>query len=188
MLQQDVFNLAMPLIDETPVNGVFDIDNTEEYTAKAPFILTIIQSELCKVAPLYKNLTITASGTEGYVAVTMPSDYMAIYKLLDSDLENFDDFKIVNKTIYVPYDFSGTLVYRYIPAMVEVLTEECPFDDITASTAIPHYLASRLIAIEKPDLSRDLFIKAEDYKRNIKTQQPASISKRKDKYGASCKF
>lgn len=190
MTQLEVFNLAMPLIDETPVNGVFDADSTAEYREKAPFIITMIQNEICRLAPLYKDITITATTetASGYVKVTLPSDFISIYKIVNDKLEAQDDFKTIGNDLYVPYDLTGIIKYRYIPAAVSVLTEDGPFDDIIASTVIATGLGANLTMIEKPDISNYLSQKYEELKRDIKTKQPASISKRKDIYGASCRF
>jgi hypothetical protein len=74
---EDVFNVAMPLIDEAPTNGVYDVDRTADYKEKTPFILTSIQSEICRISPLYKTIEITAVlDDSGYVKVTLPSDYI----------------------------------------------------------------------------------------------------------------
>ena len=46
MTGEDVFKIAMAMIDEMQTNGTLDGEATAEYRAKAPSILTMLQNEL----------------------------------------------------------------------------------------------------------------------------------------------
>ena len=184
MTVQEVFNIAMRLIDVDPTSA----DDTVDYKAKTPNIITMLQNEICRLAPIYKSVTITESGTTGYVKVTLPADYISIYEIVDENYDAFDDFKKVGNDIYVPYDFNGTRVYRYIPEAITDLTDTLDFNDLDVSTVLANGLASRLLVNEKVSVANFYNGIYDEMKRNIKTKQPASITKRKDLYGSTLKF
>jgi hypothetical protein len=111
-----------------------------------------------------------------------------MYQLLDSNLLPSEDFKKVGTDIYVPYYFNGQLVYRYSPIKLESFDDIIPFNDYIANTVMATMLASRLVIVENTELSNSLKRQAEEYKNDIKTKQPAQISKKKDLYGSNCSF
>lgn len=55
----DILNIALTLIDEAPVNNTFDVSNTAEYRAKAPYMLNAIQVELLDKSDYFKSHTIS---------------------------------------------------------------------------------------------------------------------------------
>lgn len=59
MTGTEIFNIAMTLIDEAPVNDTFDVSNTAEYKAKAPYILNTIQTELLSMSDYFKTHTVS---------------------------------------------------------------------------------------------------------------------------------
>lgn len=55
MLAEDIFNMAMAAIDEMLTSGSLDAEATAEYRAKAPFILTMLQTELIGIDNRYRD-------------------------------------------------------------------------------------------------------------------------------------
>jgi hypothetical protein len=55
MLAEDIFKMAMAAIDEMLTSGSLDAEATAEYRAKAPFILTMLQTELIGIDNRYRD-------------------------------------------------------------------------------------------------------------------------------------
>ena len=55
MLAEDIFNITMAMIDEMLTSGSLDAEATAEYRAKAPFILTMLQTELIGIDNRYRD-------------------------------------------------------------------------------------------------------------------------------------
>lgn len=55
MLAEDIFNITMAMIDEMLDTGSLDAEATKEYRAKAPFILTMLQTELIGIDNRYRD-------------------------------------------------------------------------------------------------------------------------------------
>lgn len=55
MTGEDVFKMTMALIDEMLSSGDLDAESTSEYRAKAPYILTMLQSEIVGIENRYKR-------------------------------------------------------------------------------------------------------------------------------------
>ena len=55
MLAEDVFNIAMAMIDEMPTTGQPDPTTTAEYRAKAPSILSMLQAEIIGIENRYRD-------------------------------------------------------------------------------------------------------------------------------------
>lgn len=64
---QTVFELTMALIDEIQTNGNVNTQNTQDYAAKAPKLMTILQYDLCRrlgttptpITALTQNVSVT---------------------------------------------------------------------------------------------------------------------------------
>lgn len=186
MTINDIFSIAVDLINERLDTGVIDTTNTANYSVRTPGIYNILQSELCRIAPIYKTLTITASGTEGYVAVSMPTDYISTVKLLHSDLEELTDYKVIGNILYVPFNFTGSLIYRYQPTIVTALTQTTEFPDYIAQTIIPYGLSAHLLIGEDSSIASFFNQRYEELKMNLKKKEPAVMISKEDKYGANC--
>lgn len=57
MLAEDIFKMAMALIDEMNTSGELDATTTAEYRAKAPSILSILQAEIIGIENRYRDRT-----------------------------------------------------------------------------------------------------------------------------------
>lgn len=55
MTGNNVFTLTMAMIDEMLPTGELDVDTTQEYKAKAPSILTMLQNELVGIDNRYRE-------------------------------------------------------------------------------------------------------------------------------------
>ncbi len=55
MLAEDIFNIAMAMIDEMTETGALDGETTAEYRAKAPAILSMLQTELIGIDNRYRD-------------------------------------------------------------------------------------------------------------------------------------
>lgn len=180
----EVFNITMRLIDTDPNN----VNATTTYKDKTPSLINLLQNDICKLAPIYKTVDITASGTSGYVAISMPTDYLLLYQLLDDNLDPTEDFKVIGNDIYVPYDFTGKMIYKYIPTTITSINDNIEFDENIGSTILANGLGAQLMITENQNLASYLNQRYEEMIRDIKTVQPSPTIKKKDKYGVSCKF
>jgi len=183
-----VFEVAMAMIDEVPEAGVFDADQTADYKNKAPYLLTELQNEICRIVPLLKTVSITASGEDGYVKFTKPTDYIALQQIVDSDFNNYNDFKKVGEDLYLPKTFEGTIVYKYQPTAIASLDDEIPFSEYIAKTVLTCGLAAQLMLHEKASVASYFNQKYEELKEQIKTQEPASTQPIKDVYDCSLSY
>ena len=55
MLAEDIFNITMAMIDEMLASGGLDEEAVAEYRAKAPSILTMLQTELIGIDNRYRD-------------------------------------------------------------------------------------------------------------------------------------
>lgn len=55
MLAEDVFNIAMAMIDEMSASGSVDTETTAEYRGKAPSILSMLQAEIIGIENRYRD-------------------------------------------------------------------------------------------------------------------------------------
>ena len=55
MLAEDIFKMTMAMIDEMLEGGGLDEEATKEYRAKAPFILTMLQTELIGIDNRFRD-------------------------------------------------------------------------------------------------------------------------------------
>lgn len=55
MTGENVFTITMAMIDEMLANGTLDAETTQEYRAKAPSILTMLQNELIGIDNRYRK-------------------------------------------------------------------------------------------------------------------------------------
>ena len=55
MLAEDIFNMTMAMIDEMLTSGALDAEATAEYRAKAPSILTMLQTELIGIDNRFRD-------------------------------------------------------------------------------------------------------------------------------------
>ena len=55
MLAEDIFNITMAMIDEMTETGALDGETTAEYRAKAPAILSMLQTELIGIDNRYRD-------------------------------------------------------------------------------------------------------------------------------------
>lgn len=59
MTGQSIFDITMTLIDEAPLNSVFDVSNTADYKEKAPYLLNTIQTELLSMSDYFKTFQVS---------------------------------------------------------------------------------------------------------------------------------
>ncbi len=55
MLAEDIFKITMAMIDEMLESGQLDAETTAEYRAKAPSILTMLQTELVGIENRFRD-------------------------------------------------------------------------------------------------------------------------------------
>lgn len=55
MTGKNVFAIAMAMIDEMLSTGELDAETTDEYKAKAPYILTLLQNEIVGIENRYRK-------------------------------------------------------------------------------------------------------------------------------------
>lgn len=193
MTGNDVYNIAMSLIDERLESGVIDATSTATYEKNAPFILNLLQADLVDKIDT-KTHTITKALTETYESYDMPSDFYSARQVIEIDTNNnynwADNFKWEKDSILiVPAEFQGTIkvVYRPIPALVIALTDTLTVDPITARTTLAYGLASRLLTNENRAMANYFNDLYEENKNRPKRNVAFSI-KIKDKYDSSCSY
>jgi hypothetical protein len=193
---QYVFQVAMALADEVEDTGLFTDSDYDNYKVRAPYILTMLESELLSRGNTFTTYTldetdepfVSATGTEEYVRITLPSDFHSIDEVKwEDDYGNI--YPVVYKTegrstILVSPITSGDMyiTYRPIPTAITALTDSMTVDDVTARTVLPYGLAAELFKDEKDDLYPVLYQRYQQLKKDM-TIRPAKITDTIDVYG-----
>lgn len=185
MTIQTTFNIAMDLLGERLDSGIIDATATKNYEVRTPSIITTLQNEIIKYSPLFDEITITETGTEGYQEITIPTDFYSVYQIIDTDLNTLSDFKIIGNKIYVPYDFEGTLVYVKIPTTITALSQTAEFDDSIMTTILPNGLASKLMSTENVKLSNYFGQVYEEMLSNLKRKNTIGNIIKEDVYNCT---
>lgn len=193
MTANDVFEIAMSLIDERLASGIVDATSTAIFKKNTPYILTSLQNELIRTSEYYKTHTITKSlttNTAGYQEYTMPSDFYNAYQIIqiDTTRDNASDFRWEEQNkLYVPDEFVGTIkiVYYPIPEAITALTDPMVLDSITCSTTLANGLASRLLTNENRALANYFNGIYNDLKNQMKIKRPAFSEPIKEMYDMS---
>lgn len=73
---QQVFNLAMALIDEVLDDGTISVSDTKTYAAKSPQLITMGQNELYSVGEYFKTLEISNKPPSSILGNTSGMDYI----------------------------------------------------------------------------------------------------------------
>lgn len=161
MTGQDVFNIAMSLMDEYLETGQIDPTSTATFQVNAPKLLNLLQAELVddnerKRHEITKLVTTNAGGYEEY---TMPTDFHDARQVItietDGVYQNATEMKWEDNVLLVPDEFTGLIrvVYRPVPALLTALTDPITIDPITARTTLAYGLASRLLTNENQNIS-----------------------------------
>jgi hypothetical protein len=190
MTANDIFSITVDLISERLDSGVIDSTNTTNYQKRTPGLLTMLQTELCKNAPIYKTQDIEESTeTSGYVKVTFDdNDFYELYQLLDTNLDPQTDFKIIGNDLYVPFNFEGTAVYRYLPEAITDMTDTLDFDNYVCSVVLPNGLANQLLLNENANLANYFGQRYEELKRTIVKKQSLGRMKIVDVYDSKLNY
>jgi len=198
-LGNDVFEIAMSLIDERLDTGLVDATSTAIFKKNAPDILTTLQDELVQTSDYFKTETITVTSevetTGHYIAHTMPSDFYSANQVIsietDGNYELATDFKWeANNKLLLPQGFIGTIkvIYRPIPARITALTDTLVLDDITCRTTLVNGLASRLLTNENKVLANYFGDIYNELKNKRKQHRPEGINIIKDKHDSSMSY
>ena len=93
---QDVFDIAISLIDERLESGLIDPNSTKMYKANTPFILTTLQDEITPLSNYTKTLTIQKQYIKPLIGIKEISTH------------NFGDVIIESKEIARAYSFEAS--------------------------------------------------------------------------------
>jgi hypothetical protein len=186
MTANDIYEAAIALIDEiNPDTGLVSVDTTDDYKARAPYLIDILQKELAKTSKYEKlyEFEYTPSDKE-WVKIDLPSDFDTISKItIDGNPSQRISYQLENKSIYIKYSDAATfnILYNAIPPTVTSLDDELVLTDLSA---MPYGLAKKFVEVEQNDFLVGIFSKEYDRQRIISAaKSPASIEKMINVYG-----
>lgn len=189
MIAEDVYERAIALIDEiNPDTGLVNVDTTDDYKSRAPYLIDLLQKELAKTSRYSKVYEHEYTPTEDQVwaEVALPSDLDTIEKVVLSD--NPDRRLLYYKeagNIYVKYGNPATfrVVYNAIPPTITSLDDELVLDDLTLN-AMSYGLAKKFIEVEQDDFLTSIFSREyEKHSAFASKRNPVSIEKMTNMYG-----
>ena len=193
-IARDVYNRAIALIDEiSSETGSVDVSTTDDYEARSPFLIDLLQKEVARIGKYKKTADIvvastTADPTIAYTTVTMPTDIDYIEKavVLDPPNNYYRQATMVEgKNVYVPTTFSGTirLTYFAVPADITSLEDILVVDHLS-QVAMSYGLARAFILPEgNGEMTSYLTREYDEKKALISRLKPVSFERVRDVYG-----
>lgn len=191
---RDVYNRAIALIDEiSSETGSVDVSTTDDYEARSPFLIDLLQKEVARVGKYKKvaDIAVTASTddpTSAYVTVTMPIDIDYIEKAVILDPPNNyypQPTMVENKNVYVPTTFDGTirLTYFAVPADITSLEDTLVVDHLS-QVAMAYGLARAFVLPEgNSEMTSYLTREYDEKKALVGRLKPVSFERVRDVYG-----
>lgn len=191
---REIYERAIALVDEiNPSTGEVNIDTTDDYLARAPLLLTLLQTELIQYSKTVKRYEIDCvpSG-DGWVSASLPVD---LHSITDVTIEASDRHykdptwrteQNGNITeFYYDAGFDGKIkvFYKPIPVPVTNLDNELTVDDSTANL-MAYGLAEAFINVEQNDFLQKIFKQKYDEQKAIAMKpEPMGMVKIIDVYG-----
>lgn len=191
---RDIYERAIALVDEiNQETGRVDEDTTEDYLARTPYLLTILQTELMPLSKTRKRIVINADGTgAGWLKIDLPGDVHSVDNvIIESDSKYINDpawkAERVGNVIefYYRASIKGEIrvIYVPIPSPVTDLSAGLDIDDVTANL-MAYGLAEAFINVEQNDFLQAIFKrKYDEQKANALKRTPAGMVKIVDVYG-----
>lgn len=191
---REIYERAIALVDEiNQETGEVDADTTGDYLARAPYLMTILQTELMPYSRTRKKHEIICTGgSYGWTKANLPNDVLSIEDVVaESNYRYYKDpvwkAEQNGNTIDFYYDssFVGTLriIYVPVPAPVTDLDAELTIDDITANL-MAYGLAEAFINVEQNDFLQKIFKQKYDEQKMVAlSNKPKGMVKIIDVYG-----
>ena len=191
---REIYERAIALVDEiNQETGAVDADTTGDYLARAPYLITILQTELMPYSRTRKQTEITCTGGNiGWTKADLPTDVLSIEDVVaESNYLYYKDpvwkAEQDGNTIDFYYDssFVGTLriIYLPVPTPVTNLDVELTIDDMTANL-MAYGLAEAFINVEQNDFLQRIFKQKYDEQKSVAlANKPVGMVKIVDVYG-----
>ena len=191
----DIFVKAIALIDEiNPTTGQVDTDTTEDYLARSPYLIDILQKELAKQSrytKVYEYAYTYDPTTTDWHEITLPTDvdYVETVYLAEqpkNKIEYYHELNGTTQSLFINCQESGTvkITYKAIPPTVTALTDVLVLDDTTL-TAMPYGLAKKFVEVEQNDFLVGIFDREYQSQRAMASiKKPSSFEKITNAYGS----
>ncbi len=190
---REIYERAIALVDEINEDtGEVDVDTTMDYLARAPYLLTMLQTELMPLSNTRNKFVIEADGDgKGWVKADLPIDVMEIEDVIierESYLHDpsWKSEKNGNITeFYYHSSVKGEIRISYVPIPVPVtdLDEDLTIDDTTANM-MAYGLAEAFINVEQNDFLQAIFKrKYDEQKAMLLANKPRGFTRIVDVYG-----
>lgn len=166
---QQVFDRAIALIDEIDATtGLVDTETTEDYEARAPYLIDVLQKELAKASPYVKvyEYTYAYDGDVTWFKVTLPTDCDRIQKIVfslfpDTRLNYLLEGTDIYMDFHYPEDGKIRIAYEAVPTTVTSLSDTLVLSDL-ALNAMVYGLAKKFVEVEQNEYLVSLFNKEYD--------------------------
>lgn len=150
MKVSDLVNEIMVLTKQFTANGIESGDISDRYNATIPIYANKAQRELIDKTKFLKpySYTVPASTQDGYSSFALPTDFLELHKIYDSDGNNriYDDaFFYVSDALYVINTYNGTLKIEYKPYSAITSLDDTLLVPDNYSGALCSFIASNLI-------------------------------------------
>ncbi len=126
------------------------IKKTIPLTDAVPWTNDCMQTELLDDACLFNNLVI--NNAQYNIGYALPADFIRVYKVYDSNGDDFSDYECDSANIWFDYGASVyTVRYYQIPPIVSNMsgTDNLPCHPLIAN-AVPYYYAYRFSSVDYP--------------------------------------
>lgn len=194
MTGREVFERAIALIDEiSPETGVVDVDTTDDYLARTPYLLSLLQIELIPyLKTRQKHIIQSDGGQKSWIKEDLPDNVYAINDVtIDKGSIYYHEPTYREERngnvieFYYHGSFNGqiTITYTPIPKKVTDLDEELEIDDVTANL-MSYGLAEAFINVEQNEFLQRIFkLKYDEQKMVALRPTPQGTVRIKDVYG-----
>ncbi len=189
-----VFRQAMAIADEVLTTNVFTASDFDEYKVRVPYILTMLENEFLDVGVNPTTYALgetdspfsTATGSETYLRVSMPSDFIKLTEVTyEDEYGNFTQMLTPTEgyvTVLLPPITTGQYNISYLaaPSVISALTDTLHVNDRIARSILPYGLAAELFKEENPDVFQFASVRYAQLKKEYK--KPCTVTQTIDCY------
>lgn len=191
---RQIYERAIALVDEiNPDTGAVNSDTTNDYLARTPLLLTLLQTELIQYSKTVKRYEIDCvSSGDGWVFAELPADLHSISDVtIETNGRHFKDptwrteqnGNITEFYYDACFDGKIKIFYKPVPAPVTDLDAILTIDDATANL-MAYGLAEAFINVEQNDFLQRIFKrKYDEQKSDALANKPVGMVKIVDVYG-----
>ena len=189
---QEIYDMAIVIMDELSNSGTVDPNQTKEYRHKAPRLLDMFQKEMARTGKLYNTEEYENTDAENlnkWTKFVLPANLKSIKEIIfedsDSQISSIKYKRFGMSNIYLYFTKTGTakMLYIPIPAKITDLAQELEVDEIV-SIAGAYYLAEHFAMSDMNDeLAARCRSKFNELKKDSLIEMPSGDEEITDVYG-----